>query len=62
MHANEPTDATHPELFSRDFGERLARLVELADLSWEEFAERLGVESGEEARSPRAGKCSTPCA
>ena len=27
-----------------DFGERLERLRELAGLSWEEFAQRLGVE------------------
>ena len=43
MHANDPVDASHPELFPKDFGERLARLVELAGLSWEEFAKRLGV-------------------
>ena len=45
MHANDPIDATYPELFPKDFSERLARLVELAGLSWEEFAERLGVGS-----------------
>ena len=44
MHANEPIAASYPELFPKDFGERLARLVELAGLSWEEFAGRLGVE------------------
>ena len=44
MHANDPIDASYPELFPKDFGERLARLVELTGLSWEEFAERLGVE------------------
>ena len=44
MRANDPIDASHPALFPKDFGERLARLVALADLSWEEFAERLGVE------------------
>ena len=43
MHANDPIDASYPDLFPKDFGERLARLVELAGLSWEEFAERLGV-------------------
>ena len=43
MHTNDPIDASYPELFPKDFGERLARLVELAGLSWEEFAERLGV-------------------
>ena len=43
MHTNDPIDASYPELFPKDFGERLARLVEMAGLSWEEFAERLGV-------------------
>ena len=43
MHTNDPIDASCPELFPKDFGERLAQLVELAGLSWEEFAERLGV-------------------
>lgn len=45
MRANDSIDARHPELFPKDFGERLARLVDLAGLSWEEFAERLGVQS-----------------
>ena len=45
MRANDPIGASYPELFPKDFGDRLARLVELAGLSWEEFAERLGVES-----------------
>lgn len=36
MHAHDPVDASYPELFPKDFGERLARLVELAGLSWEE--------------------------
>ena len=44
MHTNDPIDASFPELLPKDCGERLARLVELAGLSWEEFAERLGVE------------------
>ena len=43
MHANDPIDASYPDLLPKDFGERLARLVELAGLSWGEFAERLGV-------------------
>ena len=33
-----------PSPFPEDYGERLERLIELAGLSWEEFAERLGVE------------------
>ena len=37
---------SYPELFPKDFGERLERLRELAGLSWEEFAERLGVNDG----------------
>ena len=43
MHANDPIDVSYPELLPKDFDERLARLVELAGLSWEEFAARLGV-------------------
>ena len=43
MHANGPIDTSHSDLFPKDFGERLDRLVELAGLSWEEFTERLGV-------------------
>ena len=43
MNANDPIDASYPELFPVDFGERLEQLVKLGGLSWEEFAERLGV-------------------
>ena len=43
MHSNDRIDGSHAELFPKNFGERLARLVELSGLSWEEFAERLGV-------------------
>ena len=46
MHANDPIDASYPHLFPKDFGERLARLVELAGPSLEEFAERLGAGGG----------------
>lgn len=38
------TGNPHPDLFPRDFGERLERLAEIADLSWEEFAGSVGVE------------------
>ncbi len=41
MQPHDPLNVSHPELFPKDFGERLAQL---ASLSWEEFAERLGVE------------------
>ena len=41
---HEWTEDSYPESFPQDFGERLERLVELAGLSWEEFAGRLGVE------------------
>ncbi len=44
MNANDPIDVSYPELLPKDFDERLARLAELAGLSWEEFAARLGVE------------------
>ena len=43
MHTNDPIDASYQGLFPKDFGERLERLVDLAGLSWEEFAEGLGV-------------------
>ena len=46
MDAGKRTEDSHPELFPTDFGERLERLSELVGLSWEEFAERLGVEDG----------------
>ncbi len=36
---------SYPELFPKDFGQRLERLMEITGMSWEEFAERLGVES-----------------
>ena len=43
---NNPDRITsYPELFPKDFGERLEKLVEFAGLSWEEFADRLGVEN-----------------
>lgn len=44
MDTSERMRETYPELFPKDFGVRLKRLTELADLSWEEFAERLGVD------------------
>ena len=33
-----------PALWPEDFPQRLERLTKLAGLSWEEFAERLGIE------------------
>ena len=44
MNEREQEEGSYPELFPEDFGERLERLVELAGLSREEFAERLGIE------------------
>ena len=44
MAAGERIDDSYPELFPEDFGERLERLTKLAGLSWEEFAQLLGVE------------------
>ena len=43
MDAPKRMEDSHPELFPKDFGERLERLREIACLSWEEFAERLSV-------------------
>ncbi len=44
MTACKRTEGLYPELFPKDFGERLKRLIEIADLSWQEFAVRLGVD------------------
>ena len=44
MVPGERIEGSYPELFPKDFGERLERLTELAGLSWEQFAQRLGVE------------------
>ena len=44
MDEREREEGSYPELFPEDFGERLERLIELAGLSREEFAERLGIE------------------
>ena len=44
MDGREREEGSYPELFPEDFGERLERLIELAGLSREEFAERLGIE------------------
>ena len=44
MARHERTEDTYLESFPQDFGERLERLVELAGMPWEEFAERVGVE------------------
>ena len=35
---------SYPDLFPEDFGQRLERFTELAGLSWEEFAQRLGAD------------------
>ena len=43
MDSRERTEGSYPELFPKDYPERLQRLIELAGLTWEEFAERLGV-------------------
>ena len=43
MDSGERTEESYPELFPKDYPERLERLIELAGLTREEFAERLGV-------------------
>ena len=45
MDSRRRTEGSYPELFPKDYPERLERLVELIGLTWEEFAERLGVEN-----------------
>ena len=44
MDSRNQGEGSYPELFPEDFGQRLERFTELADLSWEEFAGRFGVE------------------
>ena len=43
LSAGRQMEESYPELFPEDFGERLERLIELAGLSREEFAQRLGI-------------------
>ena len=44
MTARKRQEDFHLELFPEDLGEWLERLIELADLSWEELAGRLGID------------------
>ncbi len=44
MDSRNQGEGSYPELFPKGFGERLERLIDLAGLSREEFAERLGIE------------------
>ncbi len=45
MDGKEQEEGSYPEpSFPEDFGERLERLIELAGLSREEFAQRLGID------------------
>ncbi len=46
MDARKRYEDFHSDPFPEDFGERLGRLIELADISSEEFAERLGIDVG----------------
>ncbi len=44
MGSSKHDEGSYPELFPEDYGQRLERLLELADISWEQFADFLGVE------------------
>ena len=44
MDSRSQGEGSYPELFPDGFGQRLERFIELAGLSWEVFAERLGAE------------------
>ena len=46
MDMGEPKEGLCPDLFPKDFGQRLERLTEIAGLSWREFADRLGIDEG----------------
>ena len=66
MEASKQIEDSYPELFPKDFGERLERLRELARLSWEEFAERLSADDDRvmewrKVRFPPGGWCGTSC-
>ena len=41
---SEKEEGSYLELFPEDYGQRLERLLEIADLSWQQFADLLGVE------------------
>ena len=64
MEASKQIEDSYPELFPKDFGERLERLRELARLSWEEFAERLSADDDRvmewrKGSVPSGGRCGT---
>ena len=44
MTRGDGIEGSYPEHFPKDFGDRLERLAELAGLSWDEFADRLGID------------------
>ena len=44
MDSRNEEEVSYPELFPEDFGQRLERFIEFAGLSWEEFAQFIGVE------------------
>ena len=44
MDARKRQEDSHSDPFPEDFGERLERLIVLAGISTEEFAERLGID------------------
>ena len=44
MEAGKQIEESYPELFPKDFGERLEWLRELAGLSWKELAKQLSTE------------------
>ena len=66
MDAPKRMEDSHSELFPKDFDERLERLREIVGLSWEEFAERLGVDDDRvmewrKGSIPPAERCGTSC-
>ena len=60
MEHRERTEDFHAPPWQEDFPQRLARLIELTGLSWQELAERLGVTERSEMKWRRGGMPSRP--
>ena len=66
MKSGKQEKDSYPELCPDDYDQRLERLLELVGLSWEEFADLLGVEldlviEWRDGAIPPADKCGASC-